>query len=151
MAASQWYLYDSFKERMADGGHDLDGDVFKVILCASTSNALTMTLDAYAEITNELSTANGYTAGGDTPGSVTWTEATGTITFDSADPSWTAAAGSITARMAVLYNETSTTDLLVAVCLLDDTPANVTVTDGNTLTIQLHTNGYFQLSGGRYT
>lgn len=150
MAADAWDVYDKFKEYACDGTMDLDGDSLKVSLHSSSSDAATQTLMLFASVTNELSTANGYTAGGDTPGSVTWTESSGTVTLDSADPAWTASGGSITARFAVCYDDTPTSpaDPLIACCLLDNAPADVTVTDGNTLTIQLHANGYLQLSGG---
>ena len=150
MAADAWKVYDKAKEYIGDGTIDLDGDTFKVVLCTVTSNATTQTLQLYASLTEELSTANGYTAAGDTPGSVTWTESSGTVTFDSADPAWTASGGSITARYAVLYDDTpsSPADPLIAYCLMDNSPADVTVTDGNTLTIQLNASGYFQVSGG---
>ena len=46
--------------------------------------------------------------------------------------SWTASGGSIVARFAVLYEVSG--DVL-AYCLLDSTPADVTTTAGNTLTI----------------
>ena len=150
MAADAWKVYDKAKEYIGDGTIDLDGDTFKVVLCTVTSNATTQTLQLYASLTEELGTANGYTAAGDTPGSVTWTESSGTVTFDSADPAWTASGGSITARYAVLYDDTpsSPADPLIAYCLMDNAPADVTVTDGNTLTIQLNASGYFQVSGG---
>jgi hypothetical protein len=150
VAADAWDVFDKFKEYTGDGTIDLDGDTFKIVLCSSTSNAATQTLQLYASLTEELSTANGYTNGGAALTSVTWTESAGTVTFDSADPSWTASGGSITARFAVVYDDTPTSpaDPLCFSCLMDNSPADVTVTDGNTLTIQIHANGYFQVSGG---
>jgi hypothetical protein len=49
------------------------------------------------------------------------------------NPVWTASGGSIVARFAVLYKVSS--DDVMAYCLLDATPADVTVTTGNTLTL----------------
>ena len=63
----------------------------------------------------------------------------------SVDPVWTAAGGSITARFACLYEVAG--DVL-AYCLLDSTPADVTATDGNTLTVAAHVNGIFDITGG---
>lgn len=150
MAADAWKIYNKAKEYMGDGTIDLDTHVFKVALFTSASNAATLTNDDLADLTNQVAGANGYTTGGATLGSVTWTEASGTITFDFADPSWTASGGSITARFAVVYDDSTTApaDALVGFSLLDNTPADVTVTDANTLTLQIHANGMFQLSGG---
>ena len=69
---------------------------------------------------------------------------TTTVTVDdAADAVWTASGGSITARFAVIYENAG--DVL-CYCLLDSTPADVTATDGNTLTVALHSSGIFTLS-----
>lgn len=148
MAAGSWKIYNKAKEYIGDGTIDLDGDTFKVALARATyTPALTHT--ALSSVTQTPS-GNGYTTGGATLGSVTWTETNGLLTFDSADPSWTASGGSIVARYAVLYDDTTSSpaDALVAYCLLDTAPADVTITDGNTLTLQISANGYFTVSGG---
>lgn len=147
MAASLTF-YNKFKEYVADGTIDLDNDTFKVILVSSSYTPSASTHTVYADITNELSTANGYTAGGATLGSVTWGESGGTATFDAADTQWTASGGSIAARYAVIYDDTPTSpaDPLVCYILLDTTPADVTATDGNTLTLQWDASGIFTLS-----
>jgi hypothetical protein len=141
MAASITF-YNSFNEYKSDGTIDLDNDTFKVMLVASG-----YTFDAAhtvkADITNELSTANGYTAGGATLGSVTWGHSGATATFDAADTVWTASGGSIVARYAVIYDYTAASDELVACVLLDTTPADVTTTTGNTLTLQWNASGIF--------
>ncbi len=147
MAAS-FTFYNSFKEYLGDGTIDTNSHTFKVLLTSSsyTPNASTHTVKA--DVTNELSTANGYTAGGATLGSVTWNRSGGTVTFDAADTVWTASGGSITARYAVIYDDTpsSPADPLVGYILLDTTPADVTVTTGNTLTLQWNASGIFTLS-----
>jgi len=148
MAAGTWTLHDKAKLYIGAGagGIDLDADTFKMVLCASTSNAATTSVDGYAALTGELATANGYTAGGATLTSVTWVESAGTVTFDAADTVWTASGGSITARFAVIYDDTVTAPVakpIVAHLLLDTTPADVTATAGNTLTIQENASGIF--------
>ncbi|KKK68368.1 hypothetical protein LCGC14_2944740, partial [marine sediment metagenome] len=96
----------------------------------------------YAGVTNEHAAANGYTAGGI---AVTLTLAgTTTVTVDiSSDPVWTASGGSIIARFAVIYEVAGN---VLCYCLLDDTPADVTATTGNTLTVAAHTSGVFTLA-----
>jgi len=147
MAASITF-YNSFREYLGDGTIDLDTHTFKVMLTSSsyTPNASTHTVKA--DVTNELSTANGYTAGGATLGSVTWTLSGGTVTFDAADTAWTASGAGITARYAVIYDDTpsSPADPLVAYILLDTTPADVTASAGNNLTLQWNASGIFTLS-----
>ena len=147
MAANAWVFYDSFKERMADGGHDLDADSFKMALCLVGSNCDTVTLDQYSELTSEHANQFGYLTGGEVLDNVSWVEVTGTVTFDCDPEVWTAAGGSIICRFAVIYNDTHTDDLLVCYSLLDNTPGDVTATDGNTLTITPHASGIFTLTG----
>jgi hypothetical protein len=152
MAAGKWKLYEAAKLYLADGTFDLDDNTnWKLALFSSASNANTLggTNDVYADLTNELPTANGYTLGGIaiTP---TWTQAAGTATFDSNDPVWTASGGSIAARFGVIYKNATVNTIvkpLLGVCLLDTTPADVTATTGNTFTITMNASGIFTLSG----
>lgn len=146
-AAGKWKLYNSAKADIGDGVIDLGSHTFKIALFTSASNANTLTNATLASLTNQVANANGYITGGNTLASVTWGQTGGVATFDAADSVWTAAGGSITARYAVIYDDTSASDSLLAVCLLDTAPADVTATDGNTLTIQFNASGIFTLSG----
>lgn len=142
-------LYNSMKEYIADGTIDLDNDTFKVALVSSahTPNASTHTV--YADVTNELSTANGYTNGGATLGSVTWTRSGATVTLAAADVQWTATSGSITARYAIIYKSGTANAIvnpLIAYILMDTTPADITATAGNTFTLQWNASGILSLS-----
>jgi hypothetical protein len=147
MAADAWVLHDKIKEYMGDGTVDLDNDSFKCGLALSTSNIATTSIDGYAAVTSEHANGNGYITGGEAMTSVTWVESAGTVTWDAADVVWTASGGSIVARFAFVYDDTVTTpvaDPVVVHSLLDNTPADVTATDTNTLTVQMHANGLFQ-------
>lgn len=148
MAAGSWKIYNKAKQYIGDGTIDLDTHAFKVALARATYTPA-LTHNILSQVT-QTPNGNGYTTGGVSLTSVTWTETNGLLTFDSADPSWTASGGSIIARYAVLYDDTTTSpvDALVAYCLLDTTPADVTIADGNTLTLQISANGYFTVSGG---
>lgn len=136
--AGPWVIHDAFKLRGYNASN-LDitatGNAIKVALASSSSNAATTSVNNYASLTNELGTANGYTAGGATM-SVTWT-GTSTVTFAlGSNVVWTASGGSIgPARFAVMYDNTDSNKTIIAHCLLDSTPADVTITTGNTLTI----------------
>ncbi len=147
MTADLWKFYESFPERLGDGGHDLDTDTFNVALFLSTSDCATETNDVLADLTNQHANANGYLTGGQALGSVTWVESSGVVTFDCAAEVFTASGGSIVARFAVIYNITHADDLLVCYSLLDNAPADVTATDTNTLTITPHASGLFSLTG----
>ena len=141
--------YESFSELIADGTFDLDANTFKVSLHTSTHTPSASAHVVFADVDNELSTANGYTSGGATLGSVTWNRSGGTATFDAADVVWTASGGSIVARYAIIRavgTLNGHVDPLVAYILLDTTPANVTATAGNTLTLQWHASGIFTVS-----
>lgn len=138
MAAGSWTIYNEFKETLGKKTLDMVNDAFKVALFTSASNAGAATLATaqYATLTNQVANANGYTTTG-TSVTPSWTRSTGTVTFDTSDATWTAAGGSIVARIAVVYDNTSTNKDLIAYCLLDATPADVTTTDGNSLTLQV--------------
>ena len=150
MAADAWKMYQSARERLADGTYDLDTDSFKMALFLSTSDAATLTAgtnDNLADLTNEHANGNGYTTGGVALTNVVWTRSSNTVTFDCDNAVWTASGGSITCRFAVIYDDTHASDGLLCMTTLDNTPADVTVTDGNTLTVAINASGVFDLTG----
>lgn len=141
MAAGAWTPTDSARTKMLNGQFDFDSDTWKVALFLSTSN-LGAATTTFAGVTNEHAAANGYSAGGL---SVTLTlSGTTTVTLDfQTDPVWTASGGSITARFAALYEVGGD---VAFYCLLDNAPADVTATAGNTLTIAPPAQGIAQLA-----
>jgi len=148
MAANAWVIKDKIKEYVGNGGVDFDNDTFRMTLWLSTSNIATTSVDGKASHTNEVANANGYTTNGVTV-APTWVESAGTVTFDVADGVWTASGGSITARFAGIHDDTPTApvaDPMVCYSLLDNAPADVTATDGNTLTVQINGSGVFTLT-----
>lgn len=135
MAAGAWQVYDEGLEDIIDGTVDLDTDTIKARL---HDVAYTPT-DADTSATNELSTANGYTAGGITL-TITVTNASGTVTVDSTvDPQWTASGGSIAAATSVIIKDATSQPLFYSD--LDTGGGNVTATDGNTFTITIAATG----------
>jgi hypothetical protein len=139
MAAGKWTFTNNAKNKF-NTGEFLTADSYKIALFLSTSNIGTGST-TFAGVTNEHANANGYTSGGN---AVTLSKSgTSTITFDATDPAVWTSTGSIVARFAVLYEVGG--DVL-CYCLLDDTPADVTVTSGNTLTITINASGVFTLS-----
>jgi len=156
MAADNFKMYDKAKEFIGDGTIDLDaGDAYFAVVLLTSSYTPSLTHETYADISGaEVANANGYTTGGVTPASTAWTESSGTVTFDSNDPSWTASGGSIVARYAALVHvaagsgDPQSTDKLLCYSLLDNTPADLTAVSGAPFTVVIHANGYFQMSGG---
>jgi hypothetical protein len=138
MAAGPWTIYNEFKATYGLKAMNLNTDAMKVALFLSTSNCGNAALATaqYATLTNQHTAVNGYATGG-VACAPSYSQTAGTATFDTADATWTASGGSIVARFAVLYDDTSTNKDLIAYCLLDSTPADVTTTTGNTLTIQI--------------
>ncbi len=140
MAAGVWTFTDELRTKILDGTL-VSGDTYKIALFLSTSN-IGSASTTYAGVTNEVANAFGYTTGGIsiTPAlsgttSVKWTTASSMV--------WTASGGSITARFAVIYEVAGH---VLCYCLLDSTPADVTATTGNTLTITMNASGTFTLA-----
>lgn len=148
MAAGKWKMYEQAKLALANGLIDFDTHAFKINLYLSTSNCDTLSgHDELTDLTNQVATAFGYTQNTKAV-TITTANAGGTITIDeTTNPVWTASGGSITARFAVIYDDTHASDIPVFVCLLDTTPADVTATDGNTFTITMNASGLVTLAG----
>jgi hypothetical protein len=142
VAASVWTFPDSARTDLLNGTFDLDTDTFLCALFLSTSN-IGAASTTYAGLTNEHANANGYTTGGISLGTLSLS-GTSTVTVDeTTNPQWTASGGSITARYAVIYESGGR---VLCYCLLDDTPADVTATAGNTFTVTFHNSGVFTLA-----
>jgi len=151
MAAQAWIIYNKFREYMADNTIDLDGDTFMLALFTSASNAAIATLSTRSQVTNEVSAANGYAAGGKSLLGITWAEgaSAGVMRFDATATIWSASGGSIVnAKFAVLYDLTTGASAgvqrLVASSQLST--SQFTVTDGNTLTVTPSATGIFELT-----
>jgi hypothetical protein len=143
-APSAWTIYANFKLNLGKKLENLSTDTIKMALFLSTSNVGSATVGTtYSAATNEVATAYGYTAAGVTC-AATWTNSAGTETFTCANGAWTASGGSIVARLAVLYDSTSGD--LIAYSTLDSTPADVTATTGNVLTVAISGSGVFTLA-----
>lgn len=148
MAAGKWKLYEAAKLAIANGEVDFDGHSFKINLYLSTSNCDTLSgHDQLTDLTNQVATAFGYTQNTKAV-TIATSQSSGTVTVDeTTNPVWTASGGAITARFAVIYDDTHANDIPIAVCLLDTAPADVSATDGNTLTITINASGLFTMSG----
>jgi hypothetical protein len=140
-AAGNWTFTNGTRTSLLNGTFDLDSDTLKIALFQSTSN-IGASSTTYAGVSNEVGSGNGYTTGGQAvTGSLSGTT---TVTFDTTDPAvWTASGAGFSARYAVLYEVGGN---VIAYCLLDSAPADVTITAGNTLTLTINASGVFTLA-----
>ena len=143
MAAGAWTFTNQARTDLLNGTHDLDTNTYLMALFLSTSN-IGAASTTYAGVTNEHANANGYTTGGFSLGALTLAGTTTVTVDDPADAVWTASGGSIVARFAVIYKSGGN---VLCYCLLESVgPADVTATNGNTLTVALHASGIFTLA-----
>jgi hypothetical protein len=147
-AAGKWKMYAKAKLALINGDIDFNSHSFKINLYLSTSNCDTLTAhDQLSDLTNQVATNFGYTQNtkADT---ITTAHSSGTKTIDeTTNPVWTANGGAITARFAVIWDDSHADDIPVFVCLLDTAPADVTATNGNTFTITMPETGLVTLTG----
>lgn len=133
MAAGPWIAYNEGMEDILDGTVDWDTDTIKMILCdAAYTPAATDTA-----VSDQLSTANGYTSGGVTL-TCTALNSAGTITLDASDASWTASGGSIAAATAVIIKDGTTQPLFYSVL---NSGTNLTATTGNDFDVTINASG----------
>lgn len=131
-------FFHEFKRYLADGTIDLDTHVFKLYL---SNDAPIVGTDTIKTDVVEIGATGGYAS--KTP-TMTWAETgagVGTWRFSAgADQTWTATGASYDAfRYVVLYDDTTTSpvDALVGYW---DYGAAITLTDGNTFTLDLDAN-----------
>lgn len=130
MTAGTWTFPNGARTNLINGTFDIDSDTWRVALVTSSSNIGSSTT-TWAGVTNEVANGNGYTTGGVSV-TLTLSGTTSVTASFSTNPTWTASGGSITARWAVLYELGGN---VLCYVLLDNTPADVTTTNGNSLTI----------------
>jgi len=141
MAAGAWLFTATSRLLLLNGGFDLDSDTFKMALFNSSSDLGAGTASYPA--TNEVSDAStGYTTGGISV-VLALTGSTQIKVDIATDPVWTASTDGITAKFAAIYEVAGN---VLVYCLLDSTSADVTVTNGNTLTVAANASGVFTLS-----
>jgi hypothetical protein len=133
MAAGAWTATNATRTNVSNGVF-LDADSYKIALVTNASN-IGAGSTTFAGVTGEVAGGTGYTAGGNAV-TLSRTGTTSVVLSLTAPTAWTASGGSIVARYGVLYEVGGN---VVAYFLLDSTPADVTVTTGNTLTINAST------------
>lgn len=127
--------FNSFVEAIAQKKHNLNADTLKILL---TNTAPTSANAVKADLT-EISTGNGYTAGGSQVASNAATQSSGTLKLTGNAVTFTASGGTIGAfRYAVIYNDTATNDELIGWW---DYGSSITLNDGESFKVAKDTSG----------
>ena len=126
---------------------DFDSDTIKVALVSSSYTPNQDTHDYWDDVVANEVTGTGYTAGGATLASksVTYDGATNTLTFDAADVTWSSS--TITARYAVVYDDSGATNGQKALLGYYDFTTDRASSNGD-FTIRWNTAGMFTATVG---
>ena len=128
-------FFQDFKEQLAKGNHNFGTDTIKVRLTNATPNAATWTT-----LTDVTAITGGAYADQTSTISVTESGGTATIGGTGSDVTFTASGSDFTqCQYAVWYNDTHASDLLIGYVAT----GAVTVTNGNSLTLDVGANGIF--------
>jgi hypothetical protein len=139
-----WVMFHEAMLNIGNGAADLDSHTFKAVL---TNTAPTQADDDELADITQIAASNGYTTGGVTLTSVTFTESgagTGIWVFTCADFSWTASGGTMPDfRYVVIYDDTATNDKLMVYA---DYGGTVQITNGNSFTVDVQSNGVIRFT-----
>jgi hypothetical protein len=148
MAATQWAFYHQAKHKIGIGLINLSADIFRLALFKSggAGEADTKTLSLKSQVSNECS-GGAYATHGKTLSNTTWTTtATSVQKFNGDDWIITASGSSITSiKHAAVFNSLSAGGGYL-LCFSQLSTTQISVTTGNTLTIQMATGGVFTLA-----
>jgi hypothetical protein len=124
-------LYGQFLAKALNKEVDWDSDTIKVALLTSSYTPNQDTHDYYDDVSTYEVSGTGYTAGGQTLGSktVSYDAATNVIVLDAADTTWTSS--TITARYAVVYDDSGATAGAKALIGYVDFSSDQSSTSGN--------------------
>lgn len=138
-------IYGSFFGKALNKEIDYDSDSIKVALLSSAYAPNQDTHDYYDDVSGSEVTGTGYTAGGQALASktVTYDAASNVTVLDAADVTW--ASSTITARYAVVYDDSGATAGQKALLGYVDFGSDQSSTNGN-FTITWDATGIFRLT-----
>jgi hypothetical protein len=150
MAASAWAFYDTAKKKLGQNtnGIRLDTGTFRLSLHTSASNAASVgNLSLKTSVNNEITAQGGYVTHGRTLGGVAWTINGASVKFDSSDLVFTASGADLAnIKYAVINYWVNTATSSPLLCYSQLSTSEFTVSNGNTLTIQMAAAGIFTLT-----
>ena len=124
-------LYGQFLAKALNKEVDFDSDTIKVALVSSSYTPNQDTHQYWSDVNTYEVSGTGYTAGGQTLGSktVTYDSANNVIILDAADTTWSSS--TITARYAVIYDDSGATAASKALIGYVDFSSDQSSTNGN--------------------
>jgi hypothetical protein len=149
MAVGAWAVYNKAKQYIGNGTISLAATVYRMTLHTSASNANTATLSTYAQVTNEVTEANGYSSSGKAMTGEVWTvgASAGQYKFDMDDVFWSANGGTISnIKFAVLWLSAAATAGRKLLCRSQLSTSQFSISSGNRLTLQMNAAGVLTLA-----
>lgn len=149
MAATAWVVYNKAIKKIGNTTINLGATTFRVALFGSGGNFATSTISLLGSLTDQVTSGNGYSSSGKALSSEVWTAGTsaGAYKFDVGDVVWTATGGAINSiKAAVIYTSGASAGACHVLCWSQLTTGAFNLSSGNTLTLQIHANGVFQLA-----
>ncbi len=144
------HSYTKFADSLGQKLVDMDSDTFKVMLLSAYTVGTTQdTAKFVADVTGVATetSGTGYSAGGATLATVSWSASGHVYTWDfSVDPSWNASGGSLAAAYALFYDSTPGSAATNPVVCYWDFGGTVTATNA-TFTLTLNASGVLTVTG----
>ena len=143
------HTYTKLADSLATKKITLPGDTIKCLLLSAYTVGTTQDTAQYvADVlaAGTEATGTGYTAGGATLTSVTWTESGHVYALKGTIPAWDATGGSLAAAFAVFYDATPGTNATNPVLCYWDLGGTQTATNG-TFTLTQNASGILTVTG----
>lgn len=147
MAVTSYWYAGAFVQAF-DKEIDYLADTIKATLHTSSYTPDQDADDYQDDLDNEVANANGYTTGGATLGTKANSNTANVVTFDSADPQWTATGAGFTARILVAADTTPGTAGTNPLLWWSDFGQNETASGGGTFTYQVNASGWATITAG---
>lgn len=145
MAAQAWKIYNKAKHKIGNGTLSLSATTWRIALFQSASDYQDLTTSLLTSISGEVASANNYVQSGRSLSGEVWTVGASAkqYKFDANDIIFTASGGNIAnIKAAVIFASGATPHVL---CFASLTSNQFTLSDGNTLTIQMNASGVFTM------
>jgi hypothetical protein len=149
MAAQAWKIYNLAKKKIGNTTINLAATVYRITLHTSASNTATLTLGVYGSLTNEVAEGNGYSSSGKALANEIWTVGASAkqYKFDCDDPVWTGTGGTIpNIKFAAIWLSGASAGGRHLLCNASLTSSQFTLSQGNTLTLQMNSAGVFTMA-----